>query len=68
MKKFFESKLPELIALCVQIVALVLVAFVKPCSFSGFVVGLLMAFIVTKIMSRIAYHERKEKTKVSPKK
>ena len=68
MKKFFESKVPELIALCFQIVALCFVAFVKPCSFSGFTVGLLMAFITTKIMSRIAYNEKKsKKSKVSPK-
>ena len=62
MKRFFESKIPELVCLLVQIVALVLVAFVKPCSFTGFVVGLMMAFITTKIMSRVAYHEKKQKT------
>lgn len=66
MKKFFDSKAPELIALLVQLVALALVAFVKPCSFSGFIVGLMFGFIVTKIMSRIAYQEKKEK-KVSKK-
>ena len=59
MKKFFDSKVPELVALVVQIIALTLVAFIKSCSFTGFVVGLAMGFIITKIMSKVAYNEKK---------
>ena len=59
MKKFFDSKVPELVALVVQIIALTVVAFVKPCSFTGFVVGLAMGFIITKIIDTFRNKKKK---------
>lgn len=63
LKRFMLSKFPELIALIFQLVGLVLIFIIKPCGVPSYFFGLLCGFIVTKIMTRISYTEKKAKQK-----
>ena len=67
IKRFMLSKIPELICLLMQIVALSLIVFVSPCSFGGYLAGFLGGFILVKIMARVSYYEKKEKAKTAVK-
>ena len=65
IKRFMLSKTPDLICLIVQLIALIVLVFVKPCGFAAYLVGLLCGFIISKILARVSYHEKKAQEKSS---